>query len=146
MEVPKEVIHDKYIDDIMHAVVKNKSAILSGINLLSEVHASGTLDALHALIKQREVALTQLFTELNKERYRPFLENIHGFLELAGQLPIEDLLFLASKLNRGVEQAQQLKGNESISYVGLVKALKDPEINRSLTMILAMLKGMGKDY
>lgn len=144
MEVPEEMLHDKHVVDMMHALVENKNAILRGIDLLSEIHSSGTLDAVHALVKQREVALTQLFTELNKERYRPFLENINGLLKLAGQLPIEDLQYLARKLNKGVEQAQKLKGDESVSYMGLVKALKDPEINRSLTTILAILKGMGK--
>ena len=31
------------------------------------------------------------------------------------------------------------------SYLDLLRTLKDPEVNRSLTILITFLKGMGKD-
>ncbi|ALX47297.1 DUF1641 domain-containing protein [Lentibacillus amyloliquefaciens] len=145
MEVPEETIQEKNLDEVVKSVSENKEAILKGIDLLETLNQSGTLDMVNAFVKHREDALEHVMRELNKPEYSTILENLTNLLLMLGDMNMEDLQAFAGRLNHGVKEAAASEVSEKTSYMDLIKALKDPEINRSVTMLLQFLRGMGKD-
>ncbi|SFD46295.1 Uncharacterized conserved protein YjgD, DUF1641 family [Lentibacillus persicus] len=145
MEIPEETVQEKNIDDVIKAVSENKEAILKGIDLLDSLEQSGALDMVNALVKHREDALENVMEELNKPQYASTLENLPQLIFLIGKLNVNDLENFSDRLNHGMKEAAAAGPSEQTSYIELIRALKDPEINRSITMLLQFLRGMGKE-
>ncbi|SFB35089.1 Uncharacterized conserved protein YjgD, DUF1641 family [Lentibacillus halodurans] len=145
MEISEETIRKRNLEEIKKAVSDHKEAVLKGIDFLETLNKSGTLDMVDALIKHREDALENVMREINKPQYAATLENLPKLLILIGELNVEDMERFAERLNHGVKEAAAAEVSEHTSYMGLIKALKDPEINRSVTMLLQFLRGMGKE-
>ncbi|WP_404452396.1 DUF1641 domain-containing protein [Virgibacillus necropolis] len=144
MEIPEEVAQEQNMAEVTKAVSENKDAILKGIDFLSTLNENGMLDMTHALVKQKETALDNIMRELNKPQYSATLENISKLFLFLGELNVDELKHFTDKLNHGMEEALAFDNSEKTSYMDLIKALKDPEINRSITMLLEFLRGMGK--
>lgn len=145
MEISKEKIQQDNLEEVIEAVSDNKEAILKGIDFLSTLNDNGMLEMSHALVKHKEDALENVMNELNKPQYAKVLENIMQLVFLAGELRVDELNDFANRLNNGMVAAGNPESNDKTSYLDVMKALKDPEINRSITMLLAFLKGMGKE-
>jgi len=145
MEYSEEEIKDQHLDEVLTAVSNNKDAILKGIALLRTLDDNGMLDFTDALIKQRKAAMENIFSELNKPTYTGILENVSKLAFLLGDLDVEKLGEFTDRINQGMVETSISDPDEKASVMGLVKALKDPEINRSVTMILQFLRGMGRE-
>lgn len=147
MEVSEEVTREQNMDEITKAVSENKEAILKGIDFLGTLNESGLLDMTHALVKQKETALDNVMRELNKPQYSATLENMMKMVLLVGELHVDELADFIGKLNNGLEESLAFDNSDKTktSYMDLIKALKDPEINRSVTMLLQFMRGMGKE-
>ncbi|GGB39882.1 DUF1641 domain-containing protein [Virgibacillus dakarensis] len=144
MEIPEEVIQERNIEEVIKAVSDNKEAILKGIDLLSTIHDNGFLDMINALVKHKEEAMENIMGELNKEQYAEIMENAGKLVFLLGDLRVDDLKYFTTKLNNAMEEARTYERTEPTRPLDLLKALKDPEINKSITMMLQFLRGMGK--
>lgn len=144
MEIPEETTKERNLDEVCQAVSENKEAILKGIDLLATLNKSGSLDTVNALVKHKEDALENVMAELNKPQYSGTLENLSKLFLFIGDLKVDEIKYFADKLNTGMEVAST-DNSDKTSYMDLLKALKDPEINRSVTMLLQFLRGMGKE-
>lgn len=145
MEVPEEDVQERNLEEVSKAVSENKDAVLKGIELLATLEKNGSLEMLDALVKRKEDALENVMGELNKPQYSGTLENISKLFFFIGELKVDELHYFAERLNRGMETASTAEDSRKTSYMDLLKALKDPEINRSVTMLLQFLRGMGKE-
>jgi len=143
MKVSSRTIEKENMSQITEAISENKEAVLKGIQLLATVHESGILDMLHAVIKQRDVALANLVNELNKPKYTATLENLNKLFLFLGELNMDELHHLVQKVNEGLVDVRQLTSDKKTSYIDLLKAMRDPDINKSVTMLLQFLRGMG---
>ncbi|OZU90513.1 hypothetical protein CIL03_05030 [Virgibacillus indicus] len=144
IEVPESVKQEQDLAEVSRKVSENKEAILKGIDLLAALEESDALETITALIKHREDALENMVQELNKPQYSATLENLSDLFLFLGQLKVEELFYFTDKLNHGMKEARNSDAEET-SYMGMIKALKDPDINRSITLLLSFLKGMGKE-
>src|SRR5699024_497993 len=144
MDVPEEKIREDNVEDVVRKVSDNKDAILNGIDILATLHEQGMLDLLHALIKRKDDALENILTELNKPQYAESLKNIGQLVFLLGDIKLDEIQYFTDKTNQGMAEASAVETDEITSYMALFKALKEPEINRSVTMLLHFLRGMGK--
>ncbi|GAA0440558.1 DUF1641 domain-containing protein [Lentibacillus halophilus] len=144
MEIPEETIRQNNLEEVATAVSNHKTSILKGIDLLEALNQSEMLDTLTALVKHREAALSNITRELNKSEYAAPVENIVKLVQIAGKMDVDEMQYLADRMNHAVKEAAASETSEKTSYMDLLKALKDPEINRSVTMLLQFLRGMGK--
>lgn len=145
MEISEETTNERNLDEVSRAVSENKEAILKGIDLLATLNNSGTLDTANALVKHKEDALENVMGELNKPQYSGTLENLSKLFLFIGDLKVDEIQYFADRLNTGMEVASTSEDSDKTSYMDLLKALKDPEINRSVTMLLQFLRGMGRE-
>ena len=64
---------------------------------------------------------------------------------ILGDLDVNDLSHVLNKVNRGLRVANSANPNQKTSITGLFKVLRDDEINRGLTYMLNLLKGMSRE-
>ncbi|UOQ43268.1 DUF1641 domain-containing protein [Halobacillus salinarum] len=143
-QVPREEQVENDVNEVKQAVADNKEAILKGIQLLSSLEEEGTLDAAYSFSKKKEQILANVVKELNREQYTPMLENIPELVFLLGEIDGKALRETMARFNRGLEEMESTDEDKKTSVFELAKSLKDPEINRSITMLMQFLKGMGK--
>ena len=144
-EVSEKQIKQSELEEIIDTLSDNKESIIKGIDLLTTLDENGTLDFLNALIKTKEEAMKNIIQELNKEQYSGFLENAGDLIFLLGELDLKRLKDMTERLNEGMEEALATDENDKTTYMGMLKALKEPEINRSITMLLTFMRGMGRE-
>ena len=145
MEITEEQVIDHNVDEVLRAISANKDSILSGIEMLTALDNGGLLETTSALVNHRKEITKNVAQEINKPQYAGALHNLGQMLFLLGDLNIDKMEEFTDKINKGLEGMGDTKQDEHTSYVGLLRALKDPDVNRSLTMLLNFLKGMGKE-
>lgn len=142
--ISKEEEMERDFSEVREAVAENKEAILKGIQLLKAMEEGGTLDTAYAFTNAKQTALERLVQEISKEQYTPLLENLPSLVFLIGDLDVDGIRDLTKRLNRGIEEMENVPEDEKSSVFDLMKALKDPDVNRSLTLLLGFLRGMGR--
>ncbi|WP_210620023.1 DUF1641 domain-containing protein [Mammaliicoccus lentus] len=145
MEEPKEYKIENDMKVLQERLSDKKIAIEKGIDILDALEKAEALDAVHAAIVQRKVITGNIVTELNKEQYEGILDNIGNVLFMFGDLDLEEASVFVKKINNGMRVANRANSNNKTSVKDLLGALKDPEINSSITMLLNFLKGMSRE-
>lgn len=146
MEFPEAVVKEQNLTEVTEAVSENKEAILKGIELIATINESGSLDAINALVKHRKDAMENIVGEINKPQYTSTIENLSKLVFLIGDIDVSEISYFAEKINEGMKEAKETNDNDqsNTSYMVLFKALKDPDVNKSITFLLSFLRGLGK--
>lgn len=143
----EETVQQEKLDDINAAIADNKDAVLGAITLTGHLHDKGILPILNGMLAQGDAVLDIAVKEINKPQNSHVIENGVGLGLLLGTLDVDKLKILLEKFNQGVQEATAEQGAEDSpsNVFQLMKLLKDPEINRSIGLLVNFLKGMGKD-
>lgn len=143
-EVSREDQVEQDVQEVKEAVADHKDSILKGVELLKALDDEGSLDAMTAFVKAKDETLANVVKEIDKDQYEPLLRNLPELVFLLGEIDMRGIRELSLRLNHGLETMKGRGTTDHTSFLDLAKALKDPEINRSITMLLHFLKGMGK--
>lgn len=140
-----EQIKQESLNDIIDAIVENKDSILKAIRLIGILDEAKILDALNGGLKARQVIINKFAVELNKDIYSGVLTNMAQLVFLLGELDVKDLSELLSRLNRGIHAANLTKPGDKTTIKNLVGFLRDDDLNRSMTYMLNLLRGMSSN-
>ncbi|MDG0819128.1 DUF1641 domain-containing protein [Staphylococcus equorum] len=144
MQKTEAEIKEENLAEVTDAIVANKDSILKAINIISTLDDAKLLDAMSGAIKSRSVIANKFSVELNKEQYSGLISNMASLVFLLGDLDVNDLSEMLNKVNKGLHVANQANPNQKTSITGLMGMLKDEEMNRSLTYMMNMLRGMSR--
>lgn len=144
MQKTEAEIKEENLAEVTDAIVANKDSILKAINIISTLDDAKLLDAISGAIKSRGVIANKFSVELNKEQYSGLISNMASLVFLLGDLDVNDLSEMLNKVNKGLHVANQANPNQKTSITGLMGMLKDDEMNRSLTYMMNMLRGMSR--
>src|SRR5699024_3386195 len=144
MEIPEEQTREKNLTETLDLISEHKTAIEKGINLLTTLEESGLLDTIQAFIKHKDTAIDATMEHLDTPKYTDIMENLMRLTLLTGSLNMDDIENCTKRTNEGTSEARIAQNMETTTDTDLIKALKDPDISRSITMILEFLRGMGK--
>ncbi|ANR68790.1 MULTISPECIES: DUF1641 domain-containing protein [Staphylococcus] len=144
MQKTEAEIKEENLAEVTDAIVANKDSILKAINIISTLDDAKLLDAMSGAIKSRGVIANKFSVELNKEQYSGLISNMASLVFLLGDLDVNDLSEMLNKVNKGLRVANQANPNQKTSITGLMGMLKDDEMNRSLTYMMNMLRGMSR--
>lgn len=131
-------------EEVKEAVADHKDSILKGMKLLQALDEGGTLDTAYAFTNAKHEAIKNIVEEISKEQYTPLLENLPEIVFLLGDLDVKGIREMSSRLNHGLEAMENMEPNQKTNFMDLAKALKDPAVNQSITMMLQFLRGMGQ--
>lgn len=146
IQVSEEEKRANDLKEIEDALIENKDALLETLNVVGGMKERGILTLLNGLFGEGDRVLKVIVDLLNVPENTTALKNLMLLFGAAGKINVQDLEPLLLKVNAGIENvAEHSEGMEKTGYFELLRALKDPEINRSLTILLTFLKGMGKD-
>lgn len=140
-----EQIKQESLNDVIDAIVENKDSILKAIRLIGILDEAKILDALNGGLKARQVIINKFAVELNKDIYSGVLTNMAQLVFLLGELDVKDLSELLSRLNRGIHAANLTKAGDKTTIKSLVGFLRDDDLNRSMTYMLNLLRGMSSN-
>src|SRR5699024_3546357 len=96
------------------------------------------LDVSEKQIKQTE--LEEITDALSDHK-----ESIIKGIDLLTTLDENGTLDFLNAMIKTKEEAMKTDESDKTSYMGMLKALKEPEINRSITMLLTFMRGMGRE-
>ncbi|MEQ6960964.1 DUF1641 domain-containing protein [Staphylococcus arlettae] len=144
MQKSEEQIKQESLAEVTDAIAANKDSIMKAINIISTLDDAKILDALSGVVNSRGIIANKFAVELNKEQYTGLITNMASLVFLLGDLNVKDLSIMLNKVNKGLSVANQASPNQKTSITGLMSVLKDDEMNRSLTYMLNMLRGMSR--
>jgi uncharacterized protein YjgD (DUF1641 family) len=129
---------------LLAALLERREAIEKSIQFLQRADERGLLDMVTALVGQGDKVMGVVSRELNKSHNSAMLVHFVKLAEMIGELDIEKLQPLISKVNQGIEKADEIvSSGETTTLFDMLKALKDPEVNRAITALFGFLKGAG---
>ena len=144
MQKSEEQIKQESLAEVTDAIAANKDSIMKAINIISTLDDAKILDAVSGMVNSRGVIANKFAVELNKEQYTGLITSMASLVFLLGDLNVNDLSIMLNKVNKGLSVANQASPNQKTSITGLMSVLRDDEMNRSLTYMLNMLRGMSR--
>lgn len=144
MQKSEEQIKQESLAEVTDAIAANKDSIMKAINIISTLDDAKILDAVSGMVNSRGVIANKFAVESNKEQYTGLITNMASLVFLLGDLNVNDLSIMLNKVNKGLSVANQASPNQKTSITGLMSVLRDDEMNRSLTYMLNMLRGMSR--
>lgn len=145
IEKSEEQIKAESLSEVTDAIAENKDSILKAINLVKALDDAKILDAMSGAVNGRGVIANKFAVELNKEQYTGLISNMASLVFLLGDLNVDDLTTMLNKVSKGLRVANQANPNQKTSITGLMGVLRDDEMNKSLTYMLNMLRGMSRE-
>lgn len=145
IEKSEEQIKAESLSEVTEAIAENKDSILKAINLVKALDDAKLLDAMSGAVNGRGVIANKFAVELNKEQYTGLISNMASLVFLLGDLNVDDLTTMLNKVSKGIRVANQANPNQKTSITGLMGVLRDDEMNKSLTYMLNMLRGMSRE-
>lgn len=145
LEKSKEQLKLESLNEVTDAIVENKDSILKAIRIIKNLDDAKLLDVINGGIKGRQVIINKFATELNKDMYTGLITNLAPMVFMLGNLEVKELSQFLNKLNSGLHVANQASPNAKTTIRSLMSVLKDDDMNRSLTYMINLLKGMSKE-
>ncbi|PRO65623.1 DUF1641 domain-containing protein [Alkalicoccus urumqiensis] len=143
--ISKEQERENAINEILDKLADNQEAVHSTLDLIASLQKSGILHILTGLFSEGDKVLDVIVQEAAKEENTNAIRNLLLLGGTLGTINVKELEPLLLKINHGVARvAEDPDPDEKTGYVDLVKKLKDPQINRSLTVLFRFLEGMGE--
>ncbi|PLS07072.1 DUF1641 domain-containing protein [Neobacillus cucumis] len=133
------------LENLLSGVADNKDSLLETLSLLQELHDSGILEALGSLLIVKESAAKIAVGQIARKPVTNMINNAMAAGGILTELEPETTSKLAKSLTAGMQKAEQgLKADTKLGVFDIMKALKDPDINRALGFGFNLLKGIGE--
>lgn len=141
---PDEIRQNK-LHELESLLAEQDQALNKLLQITGDLNDAGILDAVLAMVKAKEGISEIVVHQATRE---PVTNLINNMMSAAGALTAIDPAMtekLATSAANGLKEAEKERTNDKkIGVFGLMKSLRDPDINRSIKFGLNFLKGMGK--
>ncbi|TLS36870.1 DUF1641 domain-containing protein [Pseudalkalibacillus caeni] len=146
LELTEEEKKKKDLEEVEDALVKNKEAILESLEVINHMHERGITSLLNGMFGQGDKVLDIMVKAADKPENTNTIKNLLLMLGTLGMINVKQLEPILLKVDAGIaNMSKEPDTDEKTGYFDLVRSLKDPEINRAITLILSFLKGMGQE-
>jgi uncharacterized protein YjgD (DUF1641 family) len=132
--------------EVEDALIDHKDAIIDTLEILQHMQDRGILPFLKGLFGQGDKVMDILVKTVDKKETTNSLKNLLLMTGVLGMINVKQLEPFLLKVNAGIARVAENKNpSEKTSYFDLARSLKDPEVNRAVTMLISFLKGMGQE-
>ncbi|WNV78525.1 DUF1641 domain-containing protein [Bacillus atrophaeus] len=142
----EEQVKLEKLEELKALLVENEDSVSKTMKLMGELNSLGVFDAANSMLQAKEEIAKIALGQVSRE---PVTNLINTMMAAGGALTKADPAFTGKLLESvlaGTEQAQSfLKEDKKVGVLDLLKAMKDPDINRAVGFGLQFLKGMGKE-
>jgi uncharacterized protein YjgD (DUF1641 family) len=137
---------NRKLEELKSILADNDTALNETLTLLRELHQSGMLEAAGSMLKAKEKIAEIAVSQAAREPVTNLINHATGAAGALAATDPEMTKKLVNSVLSGLNEANDhLQHQKQLGLLDLVKALKDPDINRAAGFGLAFLKGMGKE-
>ncbi|WP_223642970.1 DUF1641 domain-containing protein [Planococcus sp. 4-30] len=140
-----EEIRQQKLYELETLIAEQDQALNKLLAITGNLDDAGVLDAILAMVKAKEGIAEVVMEQATRE---PVTNLINNMMSAAGALTAIDPAStgkLASSVVNGLKEAEtQNQNGKKLGVFQLLKAFRDPDINRTIKFGLNFLKGMGK--
>ena len=146
LTLTEEEKRSRDLREVEDALIQNKAAILQTLEIMNHMQDKGLLALLNGLFGQGDKVLDIAVKAMDKPENTNTLKNLLLLLGTLGMINVKQLEPFLLKIDAGIARVAEYKDTEEkTSYFDLVRSLKDPEINKAVTILMQFLKGMGQE-
>ena len=130
---------DKELEPLLKKIAENKEALSEAIDKLVWLEKSGSLDALlgfSALIKLVQDSISDAVVDKN-------MELLTNLVLISTKFTSDRALMLFNALGDAICRCE--KEPEPVGLLGLIKALREPEVKKALGMLINIARELGKN-
>lgn len=143
--VSEEAAETIALEQLISTVAHNREGLEDTIGLLQELHESGVLEALGAMLAAKEKITKILVDQAMRPEATALINNLMSALGGLTKLDPELTGNLVAGLTQGMTAGKESVDNsKNFGIFDLVKAIKDPDVNRTLKFAIGFLGGFGK--
>jgi uncharacterized protein YjgD (DUF1641 family) len=129
------------LQELLTMISKNSEAIKSTLEILQELQKAGILDMINGLLKTKDKVGVIAMDQLNQPSMHRTIKNGINALQFIGELDPDKMKRMMHGINTGLDhlndEAQQNK-------IGILKAMRDPNVKASISTAFSFLQGMGE--
>jgi uncharacterized protein YjgD (DUF1641 family) len=115
------------------------------MGIVGELNDIGVFEAANAMLLAKEKIAKIALGQINREPVTNIINNLMSAAGVLSSIDPELTKKLASSVAAGMDEgSNHLQSNKKLGLFDLVKALKDPDINRAIGFGLHFMKGLGK--
>jgi len=132
-------VSDKELEPLLKKIAENKEALSEAIDKLVWLEKSGSLDALlgfSALIKLVQDSISDAVVDKN-------MELLTNLVLISTKFTSDRALMLFNALGDAICRCE--KEPEPVGLLGLIKALREPEVKKALGMLINIARELGKN-
>ncbi|KML37382.1 DUF1641 domain-containing protein [Cytobacillus firmus] len=134
------------IAGLLTQLSQNREALSSAIDIIGQLQKSGILDIIQGFLHSKEKVAAIAIDQVNQPNMHNIIRNGFNTVDFLGSLDPQQMNIMMSAVTKGLdESAEVMKRNEKTGVLGLMKALRDPDINLAINSMLGFLKGMGRE-
>lgn len=132
------------IDQLVEMTGDSRNALMDLLEIVQEAHDAGLTDLIKGVLKARHKAGAIAIQQMNQPAVYHIVKNLFSVVELVGSLDSKKMAALFESVEKGANHAMDsIDEGEQTSIWSLMRVLRDPDINRAVTMMMGFLKGMG---
>lgn len=149
VELTEEEKRKQDLMEIEDALLEHKDSILEALNMLGHLQNRGILTMASSLFAEGDKVLDIIIKAIDNPEATNMLKNMLLMVGVLGTLNVKQLEPFILKVNSGIARVAEGENDPDddgkIGYFEFARSLKDPEVNRSVNLLLTFLKGMGQD-
>lgn len=144
-EPSAEEVIDQSLQQLSQEAAQHSSALTSLLNLAGELEKSGLLAMGTALLATKDHLLEVAVEQVSKPGATNAIHNLMQVAQTVGRVDGAHVESILNAIVKGLEKGhEQLAVSPEVGVFDLVRALRDPDINRALALIMGVLKGFGE--
>jgi len=136
----------KAAEELSERTADGADALTSLLELVQEAHRAGLIDLANGLLKARSEVAQIAIEQLNQPSMHQTIKNAMGAAGFLGRIPSEETSRMLEGVSRGFSRVaeQRERGSKPIGLLGLLGAMRDPDVQAALGAALAFARGFGE--
>ncbi|AMA74361.1 MULTISPECIES: DUF1641 domain-containing protein [Aneurinibacillus] len=133
------------LEELTGLIAKNGEALQELLKVIRLLYESGALEIIGGLIQAREKVVEIGISQLSKPTMTRGINSVMSVVGMLGEMEPETIKKVVEGIVNGMRcSVEKARADEKMSLFDLIKAYKDPDVNRAITIMLSFLKGMGQ--
>lgn len=146
-EVPNKVEENREaINQILEQVADNQRSLSVFLEIIEELHQAGVLDMIKGLLKTRDKVGALAIQQINQPGAHRMIKNGMGAVQALSQIDPDHLARMTNGVTSGLRKANDEDREKApLSVWGMLKMMRDPDVNASMRTMLRFMQGMGNE-
>lgn len=130
---------------ILNQIADNRESIQIWLDIIHELHQIGILDMIKGLLRTREKVGAIAMEQINQPGMHNIIKNGMSGFQLLAAMDADQLKQIMDGFSRGMQKASEnTQHQEQIGMWGLLRSMQDPNVKKTLNILVHFLNGMGE--